>query len=598
MSIFSLYTRVLELLGKEARLGWLLAFANLLLAASQFAEPVLFGRIVDVLSGKAVAGSNSAWPFLLAWVAFGLFTIGCSAIVALQADRLSHRQRQAVLTDYFEHILQLPLTFHSGTHSGRLMKVMLNGTDALWRLWLGFFREHFAAILSVVVLLPLSLYLNWRLAILLFVLCIVFTVLTTFVVRRTFGMQMQVEEHYSELSARASDALGNVALVQSFVRVESEVKGLRSVADDLLAAQMPVLSWWALVTVITRASTTITVLAIFTLGIALHDQGLTSVGEIVMFVSFATMLIQKLEQVVSFINNVFMEAPRLREFFNVLDAVPAVHDRPDAIDAGRLSGLVEFNDVTFSYDGKRPAVEDLSFTALPGQTIALVGATGAGKSTAIALLHRAFDPQSGFIRIDGMDVRGVTLTSLRRNIGVVFQEALLFNRSIAENLHVGKPDATEAEMRKAAERAQALEFIERSGGFETNAGERGRMLSGGERQRLSIARALLKDPPILILDEATSALDAVTEAKVNAALDEVMKGRTTFVIAHRLSTIRNATRILVFENGRVIESGTFDELVAKGGHFAELARAQFMVQENARASVTAAEAAATAVKSP
>ncbi|MGY8636429.1 glucan ABC transporter ATP-binding protein/ permease [Bradyrhizobium sp. 14AA] len=598
MSILRLYTRVLELLGKEARLGWLLAVANLLLAASQFAEPVLFGRIVDVLSGKAVAGSNSAWPFLAAWVTFGLFTIACSALVALQADRLSHRQRQAVLTDYFEHILQLPLTFHSGTHSGRLMKVMLNGTDALWRLWLGFFREHFAAILSVLVLLPLSLYLNWRLAILLFVLCVVFTALTTFVVRKTFGMQMEVEEHYSELSARASDALGNVALVQSFVRVESEVKGLRSVADELLAAQMPVLSWWALVTVITRASTTITVLAIFTLGIALHDQGLTSVGEIVMFVSFATMLIQKLEQVVSFINNVFMEAPRLREFFNVLDAVPAVHDRPDAIDAGRLSGLVEFNDVTFSYDGKRPAIEDLSFTALPGQSIALVGPTGAGKSTAIALLHRAFDPQSGFIKIDGMDVRGVTLTSLRRNIGVVFQEALLFNRSIAENLRVGKPDATDAEMRKAAERAQALEFIERSGGFETNAGERGRMLSGGERQRLSIARALLKDPPILILDEATSALDAVTEVKVNAALDEVMKGRTTFVIAHRLSTIRNATRILVFENGRVIETGTFDELVAKGGHFAEMAKAQFMVQEHARASVTAAEAAATAVKSP
>lgn len=597
MSILRLYTRVLELLGKEARLGWLLAVANLLLAASQFAEPVLFGRIVDVLSGKAVAGSNSAWPFLAAWVAFGLFTIACSALVALQADKLSHRQRQAVLTDYFEHILQLPLTFHSGTHSGRLMKVMLNGTDALWRLWLGFFREHFAAILSVAVLLPLSLYLNWRLAILLFVLCIVFTALTTFVVRKTFGMQMAVEEQYSELSARASDALGNVALVQSFVRVESEVKGLRSVADELLAAQMPVLSWWALVTVITRASTTITVLAIFTLGIALHDQGMASVGEIVMFVSFATMLIQKLEQVVSFINNVFMEAPRLREFFNVLDAVPAVHDRPDAIDAGRLSGLVEFNDVTFSYDGKRPAIEDLSFTALPGQTIALVGPTGAGKSTAIALLHRAFDPQSGFIRIDGMDVRGVTLTSLRRNIGVVFQEALLFNRSIEENLRVGKPDATEAEMRKAAERAQALDFIERSGGFETNAGERGRMLSGGERQRLSIARALLKDPPILILDEATSALDAVTETKVNAALDEVMRGRTTFVIAHRLSTIRKATRILVFENGRVIESGTFDELVAKGGHFAELARAQFMVQETARASVTAAEAVATATQS-
>ena len=595
MTLLRLYARVLELLGKEARLGWILAAANLLLAGAQFAEPVLFGRIIDVLSGNPATGplatsaTASPWPLLAAWAAFGLFTILCGVIVALHADRLSHRQRQAVLTSYFEHILQLPLTFHTGTHSGRLMKVMLQGTDALWRLWLGFFREHFAAIMSLLVLLPLSLYINWRLAILLFVLCIVFTVLTTLVVRKTFEMQNEVEEQYSNLSARASDALGNVALVQSFVRIDAEVAGLRGIADKLLAAQMPVLSWWALVTVMTRASTTITVLAIFTVGIILHQQGLTSVGEIVMFVSFATMLIQRLEQVVAFINNVFMEAPRLQEFFNVLDAVPAVRDRPDAIDPGRLQGLVEFDNVSFSYDGKRPAVEDVTFTALPGQTIALVGPTGAGKSTAIALLHRAFDPQSGMIKVDGMDIRGMTLSALRRNIGVVFQEALLFNRSIADNLRVGKPDATLEEMRVAAARAQALDFIERGDQqFDTNAGERGRMLSGGERQRLSIARALLKDPPVLILDEATSALDAVTEAKVNAALDEVMKGRTTFVIAHRLSTIRNATLILVFKHGRVIESGTFDELVAKNGHFADLARAQFMVQERAVAAVPSA----------
>jgi ATP-binding cassette subfamily B protein len=253
--------------------------------------------------------------------------------------------------------------------------------------------------------------------------------------------------------------------------------------------------------------------------------------------------------------------------------------------------------VSFSYDGKRPAVEDLSFTVLPGQTVALVGPTGAGKSTAIALLHRAFDPQSGFIKIDGMDVRGLRLAALRRNIGVVFQEALLFNRSIADNLRVGKSDATDEEMRAAASRAQALDFIERNEqGFNANAGERGRMLSGGERQRLSIARALLKDPPILILDEATSALDAITEAKVNAALDEVMRGRTTFVIAHRLSTIRKATRILVFEHGHVIESGTFDELVTKGGHFAEMARAQFMVQEQAKVAAHPREVTDQAVK--
>src|ERR1700733_13143044 len=238
MSLLRLYARVLELLGKETRLGWILAGANLLLAGAQFAEPVLFGKIVDTLSGKPAGGalaSSPSWSMLLAWAGFGLFTILCGAAVALHADRLAHRQRQAVLTSYFEHIMQLPLTFHTGTHSGRLMKVMLNGTDALWRLWLGFFREHFAAILSLVVLLPLLLYINWRLAILLFMLCIVFTVLTTLVVRKTYGMQNEVEAHYSDLSARASDALGNVALVQSFVRIDAEVQGLRFVADKLLA---------------------------------------------------------------------------------------------------------------------------------------------------------------------------------------------------------------------------------------------------------------------------------------------------------------------------------------------------------------------------
>ena len=237
-----------------------------------------------------------------------------------------------------------------------------------------------------------------------------------------------------------------------------------------------------------------------------------------------------------------------------------------------------FQDVWYSYDGNRPAVAALDFVAHPGETIALVGATGAGKSTALALLHRAVDPQTGHIEVDGHDIRDYTLVGLRRNIGVVFQENLLFNRSIRENLLVGKPDASDQELRRAAERAQAIDFIERAPeGFDARVGERGRMLSGGERQRLSIARALLKDPPILILDEATSALDSRTEAKLLTALDEVMKGRTTFVIAHRLATVRNASRILFLREGRIVESGTFDELLRLNGGFAEVARTQFML---------------------
>jgi ATP-binding cassette subfamily B protein len=335
--------------------------------------------------------------------------------------------------------------------------------------------------------------------------------------------------------------------------------------------------------VLTRASTTLTMLAIFVVGIWLYINGLTTIGEIVTFTGFAGMLITRLEQVVGFANRLFMDAPRLKEFFDVADTIPAVRDRPDAIDPGRVRGLVEFSNVSFSYDGKRAAVADLNFTALPGEIVALVGATGAGKSTALALLHRAFDPQSGSVKIDGMDIRGLKLAALRRNIGVVFQEVLLFNRSIAENLRVGRPEATDEELRDAAARAQALDFIQRNPeGFEATVGERGRMLSGGERQRVSIARALLKNPPILILDEATSALDAATELKVQAALDEVMRDRTTFVIAHRLATVRNATRILVFDEGRIVESGSFQELVKRDGVFAALARAQFLADRSSQ----------------
>ena len=584
MSIFRLYGRVLALLGSESRLAWALALANMALASAQFAEPVLLGRIIDTLSGAQARGELPSWSrlgvLLSAWAGFGLFTIACGTLIALYSDRLAHRRRHVVLTGYFEHVLQLPLSYHGNTHSGRLLKVMLQGTDALWGLWVGFFRDHLSSFISLLVLLPISLFINWRLASLLIALCVVFAGLTALIARKTQTLQSSVERHYSDLAERASDTLGNIALVQSFSRLEAEVIELRQIVERLLAAQMPVLSWWALAIVLTRTSTTLTVLSIIIVGTLLHINGQATIGEMVTFMNFAGLIITRLEQSVGFINRVMSEAPRLREFFQVWDTIPAIRDLPDAVDPGRLGGLIEFKDVSFSYDGERMAAADLSFKAMPGEMVALVGATGAGKSTAIALLHRAFDPQFGKIEIDGTDIRKFKLAALRRNIGVVFQEALLFNRSIADNLRVGKADATEAEMREAVRRAQALDFIERKfEGFDGRVGERGRSLSGGERQRLSIARALLKDPPILILDEATSALDADTEAKVMRALDEVMKNRTTFVIAHRLSTVRKASRILVFDAGRIVEAGTFDELVKAGGRFAGLARTQLISAE-------------------
>jgi ATP-binding cassette subfamily B protein len=297
-----------------------------------------------------------------------------------------------------------------------------------------------------------------------------------------------------------------------------------------------VLSWWAVAAVATRASATLTLLAIFVTGIWLDIEGLATIGDIVAFMSLATMLIARLEQIVGFVNYMLTQAPKLAQFFAVLDTRSSVVDRPGATRVGRLAGRVTFDNVTFSYDGVRPAVSELSFDVEAGRTIALVGATGSGKSTTLGLLHRVFDPQGGGIRIDGRDIRDMTLESLRDNIGVVFQEPLLFARSIEENLRVGKPDAGADE----------------------------------------IARALLKDPPIMILDEATSALDANTERQLQEALEAAMRGRTTFVIAHRLATIRRADQILVFDRGRVVEAGSFDALVARGGLFASLARAQFI----------------------
>jgi glucan exporter ATP-binding protein len=580
MSFIRIYLRVLGLLRPDARLAITLALANIALAGAQFVEPVLLGRIVDALSGALPAGLEPAArmlaPLIGAWVGFGLFIIAASTLVAWFADRLAHRRRNMVLADYFEHVLQLPLAYHSGAHSGRQIKVMLSGTDTLWWLWVSFFREHFAAFVFIALLLPASLALNWQLALPLIALCFAFVALTMVVMHKAFAMQTAVEHQYSEVAETAADALGNVALVQSYARVELEVSSLKSAVDSLLRAQMPVLSWWAVAAVLTRAGTTLTLLVILLVGAYLKLVGLASVGQIVSFMSIAALLIARLEQAVSFSNRLFLDAPKLADFFGVFDTVPAVRDRPGAIDPGRVRGAVEFKDVSFSYDGRRTAVAHLSFTASPGERIALVGPTGSGKSTALALLHRAFDPQSGAILIDGRDIRDLTLGGLRRNIGVVFQETLLFNRSIAENLRVGKPDASEQELREAAARAQALQFIDANEeGLQARIGERGRLLSGGERQRLAIARALLKDPPILILDEATSALDPLTEKRVSLALDEVMQGRTTFVIAHRLATIRNASRILVFRNGGITESGTFDELQRRGGFFAELVQAQF-----------------------
>jgi ATP-binding cassette subfamily B protein len=579
MHFLRLYGRVLALLAPDRWVAIGLACAAFALAGLSFLEPVLFGRVVDLLSRSERLSPEVVWAeafaLLALWGAVGLSAIGANVAVALLSDRMAHRNRLIVMGSYFQHVLSLPLSFHGDTQSGRLIKIMLMGSDNLFGLWLSFFREHLITFIGAVVLLPLTLFLNWRLGLLLIGLVVLFAIVSTWVIRKTHAAQGQVEALHTQLAGNVQDALSNVVVVQSFSRLGSEARMFGEITRQLLDRQFPVLNWWAVVAMLTRASATLTVIAIFVLGTWLHVRGEATVGEIVSFMGFATLLIARLEGAVGFVSHMVMQAPALDQFFKVIDARSSVPEKADAAVLGRVQGTVRFERVAFAYPGGPRILDGIEFEAVAGRSIALVGQTGAGKSTAMALLQRLWDPVDGRITLDGQDLRDVTLESLRRNVGVVFQEALLFNRSIRDNLLVGRPDATQEDIERACRMAEAHDFITRKPqGYDTMVGERGSALSGGQRQRLAIARALLKDPPVLILDEATSALDAATEARVQKALKALMAGRTTFIIAHRLSTVRDADEILVFEGGQVVERGDFATLVRQDGRFAELVRTQ------------------------
>ncbi|HXS73775.1 MAG TPA: glucan ABC transporter ATP-binding protein/ permease [Rhodanobacteraceae bacterium] len=569
MSILRLYFRALGLLAPERVLAVMLAFGNLAMAGVLFVEPMLFGRVVDALT----AGNGRAALLIGAWALAGFVGVVIGVLVSLHADRMAHRRRWAAIRRFFEHAITLPLSFHSVHHTGKLMRVMHSGAESLFALWLSFFRDQLTTVLSLVVLLPIAFSMSWQLALLMLGLLVSFAVFNGIAISRTHMAQRQVQEHYHEISTRADDVLGNVAVVQSFTRTQEEARGLKEMMGRALAAQYPVLNGWATLSVFTRAASTLTVVAIFALGTALHEHGKITVGGIVSFVGFSLMLIGRLEQFASFISNLFFQSQSLDDFFKVLDTEPTIKVQPDAPMLPRVRGEVLFEHVSFGYNGSgRPAVHDLSFHVAPGMKVALVGPTGAGKSTALGLLYRAHDPESGRIMVDGCDIQTVNLDSLRKNIAVVFQESGLLHRTIEENLKIGNPEADSATLEAAARAAEAHEFIaEKPEAYATHVAERGSSLSGGERQRLAIARAMLKDAPILILDEATSALDNATERRIQRAFDALSRDRTTFIIAHRLSTVRNADLILVLEHGRLVERGRYDELVRRGGLFARLA---------------------------
>jgi ATP-binding cassette subfamily B protein len=558
--------RALGLVWQERGVVLGLVAANAVLAGVQLAEPVLFGKVID-----ALAGGQASAGLIGGWAALGLAGILAGVVVAVAADRLCHRRRLAAMSAAFDRAITLPVGYHAGRGSGAVVRTILSGADAMFWQWLALLREQLSAFIGVVLLVPTAIAMDGRMAAVLGALAVVFVALNVAVVRRTSAGQSAIESFHNDVYSRIGDVIGNVTVVQSYTRLAAERAAMRELMGRLLRAQYPVLTWWGVLTVLTRAAGTISMVTVFALGAVLAARGEVTVGEIVSFISFAALLIAKLDHLSGFVMRVAQQLPAAAGLFALLDEAQAAEDRPGARDLGRVAGEVRYSGVAFSYPGSEQGVRDLDFAVAAGETVALVGPTGSGKTTTLGLLQRFRAADAGTITVDGVDIRDATLESLRGAIAVVFQDGGLFNRSIAENIRVGRPSASDAEVEQAARLAEAHDFILRKpGGYGFAIGEGGASLSGGERQRIAIARAILKDAPILILDEATSALDGETEGRIKRALDRLRAGRTTFVIAHRLSTVADADRILVLEGGRIVEQGRFAELAAAGGLFSRL----------------------------
>lgn len=566
--ILALYLRALRLLRADRRNAAALVVGNMLLGVVAVVEPVLFGRVVD-----ALAQGRPPWSIIALWAALGIGSIAGGAVISLVADRMAHRRRLEAMTEAFDRTMTLPAPFLSEQGSGRIIRIMLSGGDALFGLLLAFFREQQAAAMSLILLIPIAFWMQPVMASVLLVLALVYVGFSWLVVGKTEAGQARVEAHHQAVSSRIGDVVANVGVIQAYTRVRAEGADLRAMTGQLLGAQYPVLSWWALMMVMTRGASTLAMVTLFAVGAMLMGAGRVTVGEIVSFIGFAGVLIARLDQLSASLARVFVQAPTLQGLFKLMDTRLEQADAPDAEMLTSVRGEIVFDKVSHWFLGTHMGVFDISFRAPAGATVALVGASGAGKTTLMSLLQRQREPDLGRITIDGHDIRRVSLTSLRASIGVVFQDAGLFNRSIADNLRLAKPGATDAELEAAARAAQVHEAIlQKQGGYGFVIGEQGRLLSGGERQRIAIARAILKDAPILILDEATSALDTVTEVQVKQALEAASRGRTTFLIAHRLSTVVDADLIIVMDRGRIVEQGDYQTLMAQGGAFWRLAR--------------------------
>ncbi|HEY3316205.1 MAG TPA: ABC transporter ATP-binding protein [Bacillota bacterium] len=525
-----------------------------------------------------------ALVYLAIYVLNWLVTYWQTYIVSLAGQNIIYHLRH----DLFSHVQTLTLRFFDGIEAGRLMSRVTNDIESLNQLLSSGLVSLVNDFFTILGIMAIMLAMNWRLALITFTILPVMVFVSFHFQDRLRTAYHRVRRRVADVNANLQESISGMKVTQSFTREDINLQRFDSTNQGNLRAnlQAAVLSamFFPLVELIGQVATAI-VLAAGGLAIiggikAGLTQGTLSIGVLVAFIGYVTrffMPIRDLSQIYSLYQSAVVSTERV---FEIMDRRPEVGDEPGAEPLPPIRGEVEFRDVTFAYDHGVPVLNHVSLVCHPGENIALVGPTGAGKSTVVNLLARFYDPGEGRVTIDGHDLRRVTMASLRGQIGMVLQETFIFSGTVRDNIRYGRPGATDEEVVAAAKVVNAHEFIiNLPAGYDTQVQERGAKLSTGQRQLIAFARALIADPKILVLDEATSSVDAYTELLIQRALEKLLKGRTAFIIAHRLSTIRNADRIYVIDDGQVVEEGTHEDLLARGGRYRELYEKQYAAQE-------------------
>jgi ATP-binding cassette, subfamily B, bacterial len=568
-------------LARPHRAKTLVAIASLLGAtAASLAPPILIGAAVDIVTNAQAAGflgwvidlfGGSLGLVVAAFVFVSVVGVACSYGQTYWTGWVGERMLADLRNHLFRHLQRLSLGFYERNRAGVLISRLTNDVEALDQLVTDGFTSLIQNTLTLIGVGVLMFLLSWKLALAALIVIPALLIATAIFRRRSGRSYRLVRESLGAVTATLAEDIAGMRVLQAFTRERAARENFRRVSEAYRASNQETVIQNALYFPFVDLLSSLATAIILGYGAYLAFEGDTSIGVLTAFLGYATSFFDPVQQLSQLYSTFLSAVAALDKIMEVLVEEPQVRDAPDAHEAERLRGHVRFDDVRFSYATGPEVLHGIDLDIMAGTTVALVGHTGAGKSTIAKLIARFYDPTGGMITVDGTDLRELTQDSLRRQLGIVPQEGFLFAGTVADNIAFGRPEAGRDEIVAAARAVGADEFIDRlEGGYDTELGERGFRLSLGQRQLLAFARALLADPSILILDEATSSVDIATERRVEHALRRLLHGRTAFVIAHRLSTVRNANLIVVLEHGRVIEHGTHDDLLASGGRYAEL----------------------------